>query len=86
VLPWSHATNVMVSARLRQGDTGITRARIVVLMKIVRCLTSCSFMTRDHGTVFRVQRMHQEAAWWSPSIREAIDASRGCDLGRDVKA
>ena len=30
--------------------------------------------------------MHQEAAWWIPSIREPIEASRWCDLGRDVKA
>jgi hypothetical protein len=48
----------MVSARPRPTDAGITTSRAVLFRKLsMRCRTSCSFITHDHGTAFPVHRM-----------------------------
>jgi hypothetical protein len=40
--------------------TGITTSRAVLFRKLsMRCRTSCSFITQDHGTAFQVHRMHE---------------------------
>jgi hypothetical protein len=62
VPPWLHAASVMVSARPRPTDAGITTSRAVLFRKLsMRCRTSCSFITHDHGTAFRVRRMFKSS-------------------------